>query len=130
MQARLHQLIVLVSDMDRSAAFYRDVLGLTPATESEWWSEYDAGGVTIALHPGPRPDVSGVRNGTDAGTTHIAFVVPDIEAACAELRAKGVAVEGPSLLEGMELLTATFADPDGVSLGLEQRSSGVAIASA
>lgn len=130
MQARLHQLIVLVSDMERSSAFYRDVLGLTPVNESEWWSEYEAGGVTIALHPGPQLGVPGGRNGTDAGTVHIAFVVPDIEAACAELRAKGVAVEGPALLEGMDLLTATFSDPDGASLGLEQRSSGAASESA
>ena len=119
MQPKLDQIIVLVSDMDRSVSFYRDTLGLEPVSVSEWWSEFRAGGVSLALHPGKGGSGPGRANGTDAGTVHIAFAVPDIERACEDLRAKGLEVDGPNLLEGMELRIATFSDPDGLSLGLQ-----------
>lgn len=121
MDARLDRITVLVADMDRAVTFYRDVLGLAPLEVSAWWSEFETGGTRLALHRGPRAEGAGARGGTDAGTLHIAFDVPDIDAACSELRAKGVEVDGPRLLEGMELRLATFADPDGASLGIEGR---------
>ena len=118
MEPRLNTLIVMVSDMNRSLAFYRDILGLKSRTESEWWSEFSSGDVTIALHHA-RQGAGGAVNGTDAGTVHISFAVTNIERASADLRAKGVEVDGPKEMEG--ILTATFSDPDGLSLGLEQR---------
>lgn len=39
-----------VCDMDRSIAFYRDVLGLTPLMQSPFWSEFQLGPAKIALH--------------------------------------------------------------------------------
>jgi catechol 2,3-dioxygenase-like lactoylglutathione lyase family enzyme len=120
MEARLNLLVVMVSDMDRSVAFYRDTLGLRAREVSEWWSAFDAGGVTLALHPGETADAPGRENGTDAGTVHISFAVQDIDRACAELRAGGVAVDGPRVLEGMDIAIATFGDPDGISLQVEQ----------
>lgn len=119
MEARLNLLVVMVSDMDRSVAFYRDTLGLPAREVSEWWSEFDAGGVTLALHPGRKADAPGLENGTDAGTVHVSFAVPDIDQACAELRAKGVEVDGPRVLEGMDTAIATFSDPNGVSLQVQ-----------
>jgi predicted enzyme related to lactoylglutathione lyase len=40
-----------VSDMSRAAAFYRDVLGLTPGVASPYWSDFTAGSVKVGLHP-------------------------------------------------------------------------------
>ena len=42
--------VVFVSDMDRSRAFYRDVLRLPVQCESPKWAEFDTPGVTLALH--------------------------------------------------------------------------------
>jgi catechol 2,3-dioxygenase-like lactoylglutathione lyase family enzyme len=105
--------------MDSSVRFYRDALGLTPTEVSEWWTEFRAGGVSLALHPGQAAGAQGPRQGTDAGTAHITFTVADLERACEELRAAGVEVDGPRDLEGMAARIATFSDPDGLSLGLE-----------
>ena len=54
------------------------------------------------------------------GTVHFSFAVPDIAQACEELRAKGVQVDGPRRLADADVLMASFSDPDGLSLGLEQ----------
>lgn len=43
MKTRISQVIVYVSDMQQSTRFYRDLLGLTLVSESEQWSEFDAG---------------------------------------------------------------------------------------
>jgi predicted enzyme related to lactoylglutathione lyase len=43
--------ICQVADMDRAVAFYRDTLGLSPQTQSPYWSDFAAGAVRIGLHP-------------------------------------------------------------------------------
>jgi predicted enzyme related to lactoylglutathione lyase len=43
--------ICQTSDMDRSVAFYRDVLGLTPGHVSPHWSDFVVGSVRIGIHP-------------------------------------------------------------------------------
>ena len=41
----LGYIIVFVSDMDRSIAFYRDVLAFPVKHQSHKWTEFDAGGI-------------------------------------------------------------------------------------
>ncbi|MGL3200378.1 MULTISPECIES: VOC family protein [Curtobacterium] len=41
---------VPVSDMQRAIGFYRDALGLTVTSESDDWSEIDAGGLRLGLN--------------------------------------------------------------------------------
>jgi len=57
---KVNYAIVFVSDMKRSVAFYRDLMGLSLRFESPEWSEFETEGATLALHvsenPGPRPD--------------------------------------------------------------------------
>src|SRR5215212_7188094 len=48
---RLTYAIKYVADMERAIAFHRDVLGLPLKFESPFWSEFDTGGTTLALHP-------------------------------------------------------------------------------
>jgi catechol 2,3-dioxygenase-like lactoylglutathione lyase family enzyme len=48
---RVNYVIVLVSGMSRSVAFYRDTLGIPLKFESPGWIEFDTGGATLALHP-------------------------------------------------------------------------------
>jgi catechol 2,3-dioxygenase-like lactoylglutathione lyase family enzyme len=116
MQVAVNQLIVLVADMDRSVAFYR-VLGLEPLTVSEHWSEFQAGAVSIALHPGRANAQATFESGTDVGAVTIGLTTPSLTEACATLRARGISVDGPRELEGLPPI-ATFSDPDGVSFSL------------
>lgn len=48
---RLNYAIKFVSDMDKAIAFYRDTLGLEPKFQSPFWSEFNTGETTLALHP-------------------------------------------------------------------------------
>ena len=48
---RLSYVIKFVSDMDKAIAFYRDTLGLEPKFQSPFWSEFNTGETTLALHP-------------------------------------------------------------------------------
>src|SRR5258708_16542286 len=43
-------IIVFVSDMQRSTAFYRDTLGLPLKFTSPGWTEFSNGGTLISLH--------------------------------------------------------------------------------
>lgn len=57
----LNYAIVFVSDMRRSVAFYREVLGIPLRFESSHWTEFNTEGATLALHaaeasPGATPD--------------------------------------------------------------------------
>ena len=47
---RVNYAIVFVSDMARSVAFYRDVMGLPLRFETPQWSEFATDGATLALH--------------------------------------------------------------------------------
>ena len=47
---RVSYAIVFVSDMKRSVAFYRDVMGLPLKFDSPEWSEFATDGATFALH--------------------------------------------------------------------------------
>ena len=48
---RLNYAIKFVSDMDAGVRFYRDTLGLTLRWASPFWSEFETGETTLALHP-------------------------------------------------------------------------------
>jgi predicted enzyme related to lactoylglutathione lyase len=95
--------------MDRSVAFYRDVLGLSPAYTSPYWSEFDLGNGKIALHP-PLGAGTGPTN-TGSGW-FLGVRTEDISGLKARLQSSGAAIvadyhDTPS---GVVL---TFADPDG-----------------
>jgi len=47
----LNYAIKFVADMDEAVAFYRDKLGLELKFQSPFWSEFETGETTLALHP-------------------------------------------------------------------------------
>ncbi|MEM9951431.1 MAG: VOC family protein [Chloroflexota bacterium] len=81
--------IIYVSDMAKMVAFYRDVMALTinyPHVEDyseQFWVEFQAGTVTIALHAG---GIDGIKQ----GAPKIVYAVDDIEAEHARLVSAGV----------------------------------------
>lgn len=99
-----------VKDLDRSIAWFKDVLGF-----EEVFKVAEAGWAEVST---PAEDVSIGLAQSDAdiegqgGSTPV-FGVVDIDAARAELEAKGVQFSGDTVeLPGMVKL-ATFFDPDG-----------------
>jgi lactoylglutathione lyase len=114
--------MVMVSDMDRSVKFYRDVLGLKLRFESPDWTEFDMGSATLALHGGAQPATPGAApSGQRAGTASIGFSVENVDAVYEDLKAKGARfVMPPKTQEGEGIRLAVMIDPDGLGISIAQ----------
>jgi predicted enzyme related to lactoylglutathione lyase len=108
----LHHTGVTVRDLERSLAFYRDLLGI-PLEGDEHWAEARLGGVRFALHLAH----DGVGE-LSSGTVHLDFEVEDVDAAAARLRAAGVDVRDTMRDEWGA--AAELVDPDGYRIALYQ----------
>lgn len=78
--------ILLSTDIVASRSFYRDTLGLELLSESEERLVFRCGDGTRLL-------ISRSTVGTSDSQTQVAWRVPDIRAAIADLRARGVRIE-------------------------------------
>lgn len=126
MFTKIDYTMVVVSDMARSVAFYRDILGIPLKFESPDWSEFLTGATTLALHGGGLvPDSAGKGNGDKyAGTCSIGFNVEDVDKTYAELKAKGARfVMPPTQREGEGIKLAVCIDPDGLPIAFAQAIS-------
>ena len=79
--------ILLSKDLDATRAFYRDVLGLEIAREDE------DDRIVFRCGGGTQLVVTKSTIGTMDSQTQMAWRVPDIRAAIADLRARGVQIE-------------------------------------
>ncbi len=84
------QISIIVKDVDRAKAFYRDTLGLAFLFEFPGMAFFDCGGVRLYLARADKPDL---------GTSILYYRVADIRAAASELEARGVVVP-PAAREG------------------------------
>lgn len=118
-----HHVAIIASDYVRSKAFYVDTLGCEVIAETyreardSWKLDLALGGSQIELFSFPDapqrpsyPEAQGLR--------HLAFTVPDVAQAKAELEREGVTVEEirTDSLTGKRF--TFFADPDGLPLEL------------
>ncbi len=101
-----------VTDMERSIAFYRDVLGLH-LTSRDYVARFDLDGVLFELVPNPRGNVL-----PGSGNARLSFEVADIRQATGALQGRGVTTT-PVKEESGGLLSL-FKDPDGNELCLWQ----------
>lgn len=102
-----------VTEMDRSVAFYRDRLGLELSVVEPNLAFAKAGAVTLGLSKG----LAAIANPV-AGAVEIVFNVPDVEAAYSALQQRGVAfAREPRQLTPREWGT-NFTDPDGHHLSI------------
>ena len=108
------QILVPVSDVDRSVAFYQDVLGLPVLMRFPGIAFMDAAGVRLYLATVPQADFQ--------GRATIYFWVDDVTASLAGLVERGaVAREAPSIVweaPDYDFWLAFVADPDGNNIGL------------
>jgi lactoylglutathione lyase len=106
--------IIFVTNMPRSVAFYRDVLGLPVRFESPKWTEFDTPGSTLALHLADVPGSASSSPDIPAGACHLSFAVDDLDAFHQEMIAKGVLCLQPPEEEDFGGRLAGYADPDGL----------------
>lgn len=95
---KLGQLILFTHDVDRLAAFYRDVLGLALVESEPGWCVLDAGGVHLALHGIPAHiagTVSDPPKKREDSSWKPTFLVDDLDATLARLAAAGIAMSTP-----------------------------------
>jgi catechol 2,3-dioxygenase-like lactoylglutathione lyase family enzyme len=110
MDIRISNLILRVSDLERSIAFWRDEVGLDLSFASGEFAFFGVGDTTLALNQ----PVIFTPNESD---TEIVFEFPDVMAAYAEMSGRGVRFEvEPRVVTtdgDRSLLAAHFRDPDG-----------------
>lgn len=114
-------IVIYVSDMERSTAFYRDILGLPLRFTTPGWTEFDLGGIKLALHrsgAGTAPEQVGRP---PAGIAHLAFVVQDIQAVYEDLRARGVSFSMAPERQVTGNTLAVLHDPDGFGITIQQQ---------
>ncbi|EJL52645.1 lactoylglutathione lyase-like lyase [Rhizobium sp. CF122] len=121
---------MVTADMDRSLAFYRDLLGLrlhlrkTMANGTEV-AFLDSGGgmLEIFAPPGGATPALDLPPAT-SGVLHITFLVESVDESFAKLEAEGVEIkERPRPAVNSEVLdrVAFLRDPDGIIVELAER---------
>ncbi len=109
--------MIVVSDMDRSVRFYRDVLGLKLKIQSPGFSEFDVGSVALGLHP--EGEHLKAQDADKSGAS-FGFATKNMEATVRTLKERGVRFIMEPRDEGFGIL-AVFADPDGYNIQLVQK---------
>jgi lactoylglutathione lyase len=116
-------IMVNVSDMGRSVAFYRDTLGLALKFESPGWSEFETGTTTLALHAVDAREAAGPDAPSEphAGTCSMGFSVADLDAVYAQLQSRGARfVMAPTARPNEGIRLAVCIDPDGLAISFAQ----------
>jgi catechol 2,3-dioxygenase-like lactoylglutathione lyase family enzyme len=113
--------MIPVSDLETARRFYEETLGLAPDMVTEGGVMYGSGGTQFFVYP---------SSYKASGHTQMSWLVGDVKAEVAALRAKGVTFEefdrpGIKSVDGVvqsgpNVWTAWFRDPDGNLLGLTQ----------
>ena len=106
---------VLTNDLARAKQFYSETLGLSVESEGEHDLELRAGQVTLDVF-----DPSSIGQPFAPSPAGIALRVPDVDAARAELEAKGVQFDGETVATSV-CRQAWFKDPDGNAFMLHRR---------
>ena len=128
---RILHTMLRVGDLDRSLAFYTDVLGMRLLRRHD----YPDGKFTLAFVGYQEEQDGAVLELTynwgvesyDMGTAygHIALGVPDAYAACEKIKASGGNVtREPGPVKGGTTVIAFVTDPDGYKIELIQRAEG------
>lgn len=126
---RILHTMIRVGDLDRSIAFYTEILGMQLIRRQD----YPEGRFTLAFvgyGPEDKEAVLELTHNWDTpsyelgnGYGHIALAVPDAAAACAEIAKRGgkVVREAGPMKHGTTVI-AFVEDPDGYKIELIQRA--------
>ncbi len=109
--ANLETVFLWAHDFKRMREFYGKTLGLPVGYENPHFAAFQAGRNSVALHAEREPHTRG-------DSWHMEFIVKDIDAVAGELARRGVAVS--QIREESFGRIATFRDPEGNEIGLEE----------
>ena len=119
---RLGYAILFVSDLERSVAFYRDVIGLPFKLEGDGYVEFATQGARFGLYDrnrlgeltGQGPEAPGHPGG------EVVFLVEDVDAEAARLRAAGATILSGPVDRAWGHRTLHLEDPDGFVVELAE----------
>ena len=122
---RIHHIAILCSDKDRALEFYHEKLGF-PIIRSNYRPERDDWKIDLQLNETTELELfimkdHPLRLSPEAyGLRHLAFRVPSVDAAAAELEAKGIPCEPirRDTFTGEKM--TFFRDPDGLPLEIHE----------
>ena len=119
---KIDYVMITVSNMARSVAFYKDKLGIPMKFGTPEWTEFQTGTTTLALHGGGKPQEAQKNPGEHhAGTCSVGFNVDNLDLAYEQLQAKGVEfVMPPTERAGEGIKLAIAIDPDGLAISFGQ----------
>jgi len=106
---RFNYAIKYVADMDKAVAFHRDTLGLTLKFASPFWSEFETGETTLALHAADADH--------PAGNVQLGFGVDDLDAFYAAREEKGLTFTAPPA-QRFGATIARFRDSEGAETSI------------
>ncbi len=118
---RLGSVILYVDDLDRSIAFYRDVIGVPFKLRGEGYAEFALEGTKLGLFERSRlPNLIGREGGLPGPTAEILFVVADVDAEADRLGRAGASILTGPVDRPWGHRTLHVQDPDGHVVELAQ----------
>ena len=99
--------VMYVDDIEKCAAFYRDVLGIPIDYAVEGWTQFQSNGAALVLHP--RLEHQKAQAGD--GAVHVTFRVNDLDAEYERLNKHGVKFIAPPATAAFGKHT-TLLDPE------------------
>ena len=130
MEWKLELVVIPVTDVDRAKRFYNEQAGFVVDHDTRISDDVR---VVQLTPPGSACSIAigtGIAKSTPGSVQGIQLVVPDIDAARAELRERGVEVSAVQHYEGAELVEGRggdwnsfvfFSDPDGNGWAVQER---------
>jgi len=109
MRADFTYAIRFTADMAATTAFYRDVLGLEVRLETPFWTEFETGDVTLALHPASAEN--------PPGAVQLGFRTDDVARLHAEAAQNGLRFTAPPRDQHGTTI-ARIRDADGIEISL------------
>ncbi len=116
---KVGNVILAVSDIDKSLQFYHETIGLPIQNQRRSWVDLGTSGALLSLHPASLTAQhigSSIENGITIG-----FLVGDVKSAVEELKAKGVTIHR-DIVEKDAGKNAVILDPDDYLISLFEPS--------
>jgi lactoylglutathione lyase len=118
---RVGYVVLFVGDLERSIAFYRDVVGLQLRLRGDGYAEFATEGTRFGLYErGRLPELIGREPTVSGPGGEVVFLVEDVDAEAERLQAAGAAILSGPVDRAWGHRTLHVEDPDGFVVELAQ----------